>query len=902
MSLLHTYLNKIFGDPNEKAVKKLKPIVLKINQLEKRIQSLSDEKLKNQTAKFKKLLSEGKTLDEILPEAFATVREASRRTLGERPFDEQIMGGIVLHQGKISEMKTGEGKTLTSTMPIYLNALAGKGVHVVTVNDYLARRDTNWMGAVFYALGVSTACIQHARSFLFEPKVKPDEDEVSVEYQNLREISRKEAYSADITYGTNNEFGFDYLRDNMVQDISEMVQMREGSDSNAHLNYAIVDEVDSILIDESRTPLIISAPDEESTKLYQKFALIMPRLLPEKHYTVDEKMRAVTLTEEGMKSIEKILDMGNIYRDESISYVHHLQQALKAHALFKKDKDYVVKDGQVLIVDEFTGRIMPGRRFSEGLHQALEAKEGVNVQRESKTLATITFQNYFRLYKKLAGMTGTAMTSAEEFSKVYKLEIVSIPTHRKMVRKDLGDRVYKTEAGKFQAVTRSVKKRYKKGQPVLIGTIAIEKSEIISQYLEREGIKHEILNAKNHEREAQIIAKAGEKGQVTIATNMAGRGTDIKLGQGVKELGGLHILGTERHEARRIDDQLRGRAGRQGDPGSSQFFVSMEDELMRRFGSDRVKNMMDTLGIPDDEPIENKMISRSIEKAQAKIEGHNFDIRKHVLDYDDVMNKQREIIYGRRKNILIQKEDLKEKVKSATKSILGRIINFHSASLKENGDWNLEEMIENFITSFSLKEGKESITSKIEEIYQKDEFSDEDKKRKIRKIVFSFLLDLYEKKEEIIGQEQMRQVERMFLLRITDLLWMEHLENMQYLREGIGLRGYGQRDPLVEYKQEGFRIFEKLLNNIEEDWLLTLFKIEPQRKTEESETNQSINSGLKKRLASASYEKPEEPGGFSSEETTEKPKTNQVATVKKVGRNEPCPCGSGKKYKRCCGK
>jgi len=904
MSLLHTYLNKIFGDPNVRSVKKLEPVVLEINKFEPKIKALSDEELRNQTTKFKKLLEQGKSLEDILPEAFATVREAAKRVLGERPFDEQLMGGIVLHQGKIAEMKTGEGKTLTSTMPIYLNALSGRGVHVVTVNDYLARRDTNWMGAVFYALGVSTACIQHAKSFLFEPKVKPDEDEVSVEYDNLKEVARKEAYGADITYGTNNEFGFDYLRDNMVQDISEMVQMRENEKSEKaekHLNYAIVDEVDSILIDESRTPLIISAPDEESTKLYQKFALIMPLLSPEKHYTVDEKMRAVTLTEEGMRETEKILGLGNIYESEGIAYVHHLQQALKAHALFKKDKDYVVKDGQVLIVDEFTGRIMPGRRFSEGLHQALEAKESVNVQRESKTLATITFQNYFRLYEKLAGMTGTAMTSAEEFSKVYKLEVVTIPTHRKMVRRDMSDKVFKTEAGKFKAVTRSVKKRHKKGQPILIGTIAIEKSELLSKYLEREGIRHEILNAKNHEREAQIIANAGEKGQVTIATNMAGRGTDIKLGAGVKELGGLHILGTERHEARRIDDQLRGRSGRQGDPGSSQFFVSMEDELMRRFGSDRVKNMMDTLGIPDDEPIENKMISRSIEKAQAKIEGHNFDIRKHVLDYDDVMNKQREIIYGRRKNILIQEENLSEKLKKAVSSIVERIIDFHTATRKGNGDFDLEEASSNLTAIFNLGDQKGAISKKIEEIQQKDELTDEEKKKKTKKAVLFSIMSRYLAKEELLGKEQMRQVERMFLLRITDLLWMEHLENMQYLREGIGLRGYGQRDPLVEYKQEGFRIFEKLLNNIEEDWTTTLFKIEPQKKQEAAEVKPIENSVFKKRIEKAVYGGPAEPGGFSSE--NEEPEQNKKnLSVPKVGRNEPCPCGSGKKYKKCCGR
>ncbi len=905
MSLLHTYISKIFGDPNVKTVRRLEPILEKVNSFEGKVKNLSDEDLKKQTERFKKLLENGKSLDDILPEAFATVREASKRVLGERPYDEQVMGGIVLHQGKIAEMKTGEGKTLTSTMPIYLNALSGKGAHVVTVNDYLARRDTNWMGAVFYSLGLSTACIQHAKSFLFEPKVKSDSNEVSVEYENLKEISRREAYSADITYGTNNEFGFDYLRDNMVQSIEEMVQLRDFSKAEKieqHLNYAIVDEVDSILIDESRTPLIISAPDEDSNKLYRKFALLIPNLEETKHYTIDEKMRAVTLTEEGMKETEKMLGLGNIYESEGITYVHHLQQALKAHALFKRDKDYVVKDGQVIIVDEFTGRLMPGRRFSEGLHQALEAKENVNVQQESKTLATITFQNYFRLYNKLAGMTGTAMTSAEEFSKVYKLEVVSMPTHRTMIRKDLPDRIFKTESGKFKAVTRSVKRRHKKGQPVLIGTIAIEKSELLSKYLEREGIKHDILNAKNHEGEAQIIAKAGSMGQVTIATNMAGRGTDIKLGEGVKELGGLHILGTERHEARRIDDQLRGRAGRQGDPGSSQFFVSMEDELMRRFGSDRVKNMMDTLGIPDDEPIENRMISRSIEKAQAKIEGHNFDIRKHVLEYDDVMNKQREIIYGRRRKIILQGENLEEKVKKATQKILKKMIDFHIITSKEDGQWDLEEINTNISSLFNLREEKETLKKNLDIIYKNDELSDEEKKEQIQKAFEDKIFTSYNAKEEIVGKEQMRQVERMFLLRITDLLWMEHLENMQYLREGIGLRGYGQRDPLVEYKQEGFRIFEKLLNNIDEDWISTLFKIEPIRKQETppqeiEETKSKLNS----QIAKAIYSSPKEPGGFSQDEENENKKpTQKVPSLPKVGRNDPCPCGSGKKYKKCC--
>jgi len=912
MAFLDSYLNKIFGDPNVRTVNKLQPQVEAVNRWEKKIVALPDEKLKAQTEKFKRFLKEGKSLEDILPEAFATVREAAKRTLDQRPFDTQVMGGIVLHQGKIAEMKTGEGKTLALTMPAYLNALAGKGVHVITVNDYLARRDTNWMGAVFYQLGISTGCIQHAKSFIYEPTVKPDSNEASIEYQNLREVSRREAYQADITYGTNNEFGFDYLRDNMVQSLEEMVQIRDpkmASKVESHLHYAIVDEVDSILIDEARTPLIISAPDEESTKLYRQFARMVPELKENDDFNIDEKMRAVTLTEDGIHKIEKMLGVDNLYQKEGVTYVHHLQQALRAQALFKLDKDYVVKDGQVIIVDEFTGRLMPGRRFSEGLHQALEAKENVQVQRESKTLATITFQNYFRLYGKLAGMTGTAMTSAEEFSKVYKLEVVSVPTYRPMIRKDLPDRVYKNESGKYKAVTREVKERNEKGQPILIGTIAIEKSEILAKYLDREGIKYEILNAKNHEREALIIANAGQRGSVTIATNMAGRGTDIKLGERVQKVGGLHILGTERHEARRIDDQLRGRSGRLGDPGSSQFFVSMEDELMRRFGSDKVKNMMDTLGIPDDEPIENRMVSRSIEKAQGKIEGHNLDIRKHVLEYDDVMNKQREIIYQRRRTLLLASGHLKDDVIHSAEQITRSLVDFHAQPTGENGEWNLKEISENIRALFGFgADEQEGILAKMEEIYQRTDSVEPAKKNEITEYLKEKVNKKYQDKEEMIGADQMRQVERAVMLRTIDMLWMEHLDNMQYLREGIGLRGYGQRDPLVEYKQEGFRLFETLLKNIDEDALSTLYKIEfvrqpqPQQPTPIQETPE-----VKNRLAQATYSQPEEPTGMSESDNEEQDSANSKTlsvsnSVPKVGRNDPCPCGSGKKYKKCHGK
>jgi len=929
MSLLDTYLNKIFGDPNARIVKNLQPLVEEVNAFEKKIEKMLDEELRAQTEKFKKMLSEGRTLDNILPEAFATAREAAKRALGERPFDVQVIGGIVLHQGKIAEMKTGEGKTLTATMPIYLNALSGRGVHVITVNDYLAKRDTNWMGAVFHKLGVSTGCIQHAKSYIFEPRVKPDDNEVSIEYQNLREVGRREAYLADVTYGTNNEFGFDYLRDNMVQSLEEMVQIRDpkmASKVESHLNYAIVDEVDSILIDEARTPLIISAPDEESDKLYRQFAQLVPELKENEHYNIDEKMRAVTLTEEGIHKIEKMLGMENLYQKEGVAYVHHLQQALRAQVLFKRDKDYVVKEGQVIIVDEFTGRLMPGRRFSEGLHQALEAKENVPVQKESKTLATITFQNYFRLYNKLAGMTGTAMTSAEEFSKVYKLEVVSVPTHETMIRKDLPDRVFKTERGKFKAVTHNVKERHQNGQPILIGTIAIEKSEMLSKYLDREGIKHEILNAKNHEREAQIIANAGQKGAVTIATNMAGRGTDIKLGERVQKFGGLHILGTERHEARRIDDQLRGRSGRQGDPGSSQFFVSMEDELMRRFGSDKVKNMMDTLGIPEDEPIENRMVSHSIEKAQGKIEGHNLDIRKHVLEYDDVMNKQREIIYQRRRELFIRSGQIQERIQKSIEEIIQEIVNFHSVSGGESsaqyqtvrGDkWNLKEIAENIRALFGFSHPEQTdIASEVENIYKNMALIEKEKKEKIAKSLIKKVNKKYRDKEELIGSDQMRQVEKVVMLRTIDMLWMEHLDNMQYLREGIGLRGYGQRDPLVEYKQEGFRMFEQLLHTIEENSIGTLFKLEFVRQpVNHSGSGQATSeqpaierrSDVQKRLAQATYSQPEEPTGFSEGDNNDHSRKEATSrssdsSVPKVGRNDPCPCGSGKKYKKCCGR
>ena len=793
--------SKVFGDANEKYVKKLQPVFEQINKLEKEFGGFSDDQL---IAKTQELKGRTENLDEILPEAFALTREAAKRALNQRHFDVQIMGGMVLHQGKITEMKTGEGKTLVATLPVYLNALEGKGVHVITVNDYLAKRDAVWMGQIYHALGMSTSCIVHDVAYLYDPEARRDEERdalggFKVIEDYLRPCSRKEAYAADITYGTNNEFGFDYLRDNMAQDLSQQVQRG--------YHYAIVDEVDSILIDEARTPLIISAPDQESSSRYQDFARIIPRLDSKTDYELDEKRKAVTLTEAGINRVEQILGMGNIYEERGIKYVHHLEQALRAEVMFKRDRDYVVKEGEVIIVDEFTGRLMPGRRWSGGLHQAVEAKEGVRVQPESLTLASVTFQNYFRMYKKLAGMTGTAATSAEEFDKVYKLEVVIMPTNKPMIRKDLPDRIYKTQEGKFRSVVKEIKERHKTGQPVLVGTTSIERNEYLGKLLEREGVPHQILNAKHHEKEGEIIAQAGKLGQVTIATNMAGRGVDIVLGgnpqdpqecKKVIELGGLHIIGTERHEARRIDNQLRGRAGRQGDPGSSHFFVSLEDDLMRIFASDKIKSLMTILKIPEDQPIEAKMVSGAIESAQGKIEGFNFDIRKHLLDYDDVLNKHREIIYKKRREFLQPKE------------------------------WKPE--LENWAKTEQEKSG------------------------------------LAEKEKEL--KENFNQAARFVALRTTDMLWMSHLEEMEALRDSVRLRAYGQQDPLVEYKNEGHRMFKRFLEMIESGIVQTILRASLKPATQQ-QTDAAIPSVNKK---------------------------------KQAGRNDPCPCGSGKKYKKCHGK
>ncbi len=878
------FMKKMFGS-NERVITSIRPIVDEVNVFAEGMESLSDEALRAKTGELRTRLSSGETEEDILPEAFAVVREAARRVIGERHYDVQLIGGAVLHQGKIAEMKTGEGKTLTSTLAIYLNALSGKGVHVVTVNDYLASRDSNWMGRVFHFLGLTTACIlQQGVSYRYEPNVT-DTNEVSVEHENLIPVTRREAYASDITYGTNNEFGFDYLRDNMVGDLSDMVQR--------DLHFAIVDEVDSILIDEARTPLIISAPDAESTKLYERFAKIVPRLKVEADFILDEKFKTVTLTDDGITRVEELLNMPNLYDQGNIQYVHHLEQSLKAEFIFHLDRDYVVRDGEVLIVDDFTGRIMHGRRYSEGLHQALEAKEGVAVQRESRTLATITFQNYFRLYGKLAGMTGTASTSAEEFSKVYKLDVVTIPTNKTLIRKDLPDIIYKTEEVKYQKIAEEVKRISEAGQPILIGTIAIEKSEYLAALLGREGVPHNVLNAKQHEREAPIIAGAGQKGAVTIATNMAGRGTDIKLGEGVRELGGLVIIGTERHEARRIDNQLRGRAGRQGDPGETRFFISLEDELMRRFAGDRLKNMMNTMGLPDEEPIESGAISKMIESAQTKIEGFNFDIRKHVLEYDDVMNRQREVVYRRRRESL-GSSSAGEMTRALLDEEFDKMIAFHCAG--HEAEWAVAEIAVEANGLFPTLDEKAALA--MFEAVRDDRSVDEVEKRtRIREYLSEAGARVLDAKAVSIPVETWDHIQRILYVQSLDQLWMNHLDEIEYLRQGIGLRGYGQRDPLVEYKREAYNLFTGLLDAVRKTYLLTVLKIEPAVSAPISAPTPRniILSGASD--TPAQFGTTEESGGKG-----ETVKQEPIHSENTVGRNDPCPCGSGKKYKKCHGK
>ncbi|MBI5412231.1 preprotein translocase subunit SecA [Candidatus Peregrinibacteria bacterium] len=888
---MHNFINKIIGDYNAKEIKKIEPLIREINRLEESYQALSEEELKGHTRQFRERIQKGESLNSILPEAFATVKNACRRLVGKKfilgkeeqtwsivPYDCQLIGGVILHRGRIAEMKTGEGKTLVATLPLYLNALTGKGAHLVTVNDYLAKRDAAWMGVIYQYLGLSVGVIVHG----------------------LSTEQRQEAYAADITYGTNNEFGFDYLRDNMATQLQHRVQRK--------LHYAIVDEVDSILIDEARTPLIISAQAEESTDKYRKYAHLIRQLKSDEDYVIDEKKRTATLTEAGIASMERLLGIENIYTEAGFIEVHHIEQSLKAEAIFKRDIDYVIKEDEILIVDEFTGRLMPGRRYSDGLHQAIEAKENVEVKRESRTLATITFQNYFRLFEKLAGMTGTAATEAEEFEKIYGLQTFVIPTAKSMIRADKGDVIYKTVKGKLLSVMNVIKEKHAKGQPVLVGTISVEKSEQLSQLLKLHGVPHNVLNAKNHEKEAEIVAQAGQKGAVTIATNMAGRGTDIKLGPDVVELGGLAILGTERHESRRIDNQLRGRSGRQGDPGESQFFVSMEDDLMRLFGADRIKSMMDRLGLLEDMPIENRMISRSIESAQKRVEGHHFDIRKHLLEYDDVMNKHRQIIYVRRLKALEQeslREDIVGMMRAEAKAL--------AQEYTENVDaleWNFKTMAE-AINAF--------LTHPVAEIAALEKCATP---QQIENYMFNAFSSEYEKKEQGLPDPTLwRQVEKGVSLRVIDTLWMEHIDLMTHLRESVSLSGYGQRDPLIEYKREAFAYFQQLLANIQHNTLATLLKLQvnielPQEaipapepdllhlQTNEDQIEQAVTTSSLKQSATASPETAVAQR-ISAEIKKTPPKgapSGPLAAALGTERNEPCPCKSGKKYKKCCGK
>ena len=823
----------IFGNQNNKVIKKLLPIVGKINDLESKFSKMSLDELCQETETFKEALKKGKTLDSILPEAFAVVREASQRTLSQRHYDVQLMGGIILHQGNVTEMRTGEGKTLVATLPVYLNALTGHGVHIITVNDYLSRRDAVWMGQIYATLGLTVGVINHDTSYLYDAghkEVDAERDEFGsfkIVYDFLKPCTRQEAYQADITYGTNSEFGFDYLRDNIEYDKKNLRQRS--------YNFAIVDEIDSILIDEARTPLIIAMPEAESENLYEKFTQIVRNFKKDEDFEVDEKRKTINLKDSGIEKAEKALGVENIYTEKGIKYVHHLETAIRAKALFTLNKNYVVKDGTIIIVDEFTGRLQPGRRWSEGLHQAIESKEGLKVQKESRTFASITYQNYFRMYKKLSGMTGTAQTSAEEFQKVYGLETLVLPTNKPVQRIDKNDLIFQTKQGKFGAIAKKVKELNEKGQPVLIGTVSIENNELLSNYLKREGINHEILNAKNHEREGEIIAGAGEKSKVTVATNMAGRGVDIKLGglpfdekkyEEVKKIGGLFVLGTERHEARRIDNQLRGRSGRQGDPGETQFFVSMEDSLMRVFASETVQKMMGRLGIPEDHPIENKMVSRSLESAQTKIEGFHFDSRKHILQYDDVLNHQRRIVYARRREILIGDET--------------------------------------------------KIEEKLNEILETEKGT--------------FVKELVKEKEKQLGKENFFNVIRRIILQTTDIFWVDHLEAMDYLRSSVNLRAYGQRDPLVEYRKEGLRLFQEMQELINEQILRLIPNIKEGIfvKNNDEQKLQAVQK--------------------SAEAITQSTSQNAVsAKSKKVGRNDPCPCGAKKsdgtpiKYKHCCG-
>jgi len=873
-------LTKVLGDPNAREVKRHLERVADINELEPLIEKLSDEELKAKTAELRQQLAEGRTLDEILEEAFAVVREAARRTIGLRPFDVQLVGGIVLHQGKIAEMKTGEGKTLVAVLPLYLNALEGKGVHLVTVNDYLARRDAGWNGPVYHALGMSVSVLGHEMSLLYDPDYL-DETHPDPRLQHLRPITRPEAYQADITYGTNSEFGFDYLRDNMAVDLSQCVQRG--------LNYAIVDEVDSILIDEARTPLIISGQAQESTEKYYQYARLIARLSPE-DYTVDEKTKSAALTEDGIAKIERWTGIKNVYELEHVDEAHQINQALKAFTLYKRDRDYLVKDGEVVIVDEFTGRQQPGRRWADGLHQAVEAKEGVKVQQETQTLATITYQNYFRLYNKLAGMTGTAVTEAEEFDKIYKLQVVVIPTNKPMVRADHADLIYKTEEAKFNAVAEEIQETAASGRPVLVGTVSVEKSERLSRLLQKRGVPHEVLNAKQHEREALIVAKAGEPGAVTIATNMAGRGTDIVLGGGVAQAGGLHIVGTERHESRRIDNQLRGRAGRQGDPGSSRFFLALDDDLMRIFGGERIKGMMNMLRVADDEPIESRMVSRQIEGAQTKVEGHNFDARRYLVEYDDVMNKQREIIYGERRKVL-EGADLRPQIREWIEKVVEGAVNQHCES-RHPDNWDLEALVAQVSSVFPLPPFEQ---------LSADEFG-ENKEAVVARLM-EYADAAYQAKEAELTEPMMRKVEQFVVLKTIDSKWISYLTEMEHFKEGIGLRAFGQKDPLIEYKNEAFQAFQELLDGIQFDIASTVFRVQivkepPQVPAPLARANQAPTRQATPMTPTAGT--PNGTPNGSPQAGTALPAG--APNSGKLGRNDPCWCGSGKKFKKCHGR
>ena len=907
------FLKNIF-DANKKELDSLLPMVEKVNSFESGLTKFSDEKLAAKTPEFKLRLSKGETLDEILPEALAVIREAIKRAVNQRAFDVQLMAAISLHKGKVVEQKTGEGKTLSAALTAYVNALSVKGVHVVTVNDYLARIGTGWYGRALTMLGLKVACIIHEQAFLYDPGFT-DKSQADDRLAHLNLINRKDAYLADVTYGTNNEFGFDYLRDNLVSSLDEMVQRgpaspgsprgEAGGGQGGH-HFAIVDEVDSILIDEARTPLIISAPDTEPTKKYYEFARMISGLSADTDYSSDEKTKTVNLTEHGIRKVEKMLGIENLY-EKDFDTIHHIENALKAKVHFLRDRDYVVKDGQVVIVDEFTGRLMFGRRWSEGLHQSVEAKEGVQIQQESKTLATISFQNYFRMYQKLSGMTGTAVTEAEEFKKIYNLDVVVVPTNKPMVRVDNGDVVYKNQRAKYAAIVKEIEECFKKGTPVLVGTTSVAKNEIIDQFLSHKKISHQVLNAKQHQKEAEIISKAGEKNSVTIATNMAGRGVDIVLGgalpdkqmfqteaeykkamaiwqkkhEEVVSLGGLHVIGTERHESRRIDNQLRGRSGRQGDPGSSRFFVALDDDLMRVFGGDQISSLMTRFNMPEDVPLQHALVSRSIEQAQIKVEGFNFDMRKQVVEYDDVMNKQREIIYKMRKNILEKsnvsgKTDLKTEVLEKIKLEISNLVAIYSPEGYTEPEY--EKIIFGFIEIMPFDDKSQSqLKEQIQKIKDKE---------KITEFLFKAVADIYGQREKAYGEETSRQIERFVYLSTIDKLWIDHLTAVDDLRDGIGLRGYAQKDPLVEYKKEAFEMFEKLVNRIDYEVIRKIFRIQVAMPAPTVSLDRAIEGRGK--------------GSGHTKADDVQPVSTQPVTSQSVGRNDPCPCGSGKKYKHCC--